>query len=479
MMKKIFYCLKLEIVFLMINFFLISPKAYSFSFFQEGKDPGIISNGSMKVTKLEDSLAIASVESELMKKAEENIEKYRKGDAEIVFKNKSGNPVKNTEIMIIQKTHDFLFGSIIFDLVNLWGDSSSDNTELYKMRFKELFNFAELPFYWASYEKTPGMTQWAKLLPVIDWCKENGITTKGHPLVWTNPAGVPTWISDFPVTLSEELLKARIINTVKGYKGKIDMWDVVNEPCHTRTWNHTDVKFATKESTQDAADHTEKAFRWAYTANPEANLILNEFQQIMSLPIRKSFYDLVNELQKRNTPITGLGIQAHEPWDCWFSPKEVWDTYDYYSGFGYPLHITEFMPQSSGKEITGGWRKGVWTEENQADFAEQFYRLSFGYPLMASICWMGLSDRRIYLPGGGLLDKDYKPKPVYTRLNKLINEEWKTNLSTRTGKNGMVVFRGFYGQYTISLKTDDGKVHTFEIHLSENKENKWVFTTKD
>jgi GH35 family endo-1,4-beta-xylanase len=479
-MKKLFYPLQIEIIILMIFCITISPYAYSKSFpVVRVGDPEAISYESIKETSLEDSVVIKAVESELLKKASENIEKYRKGDAQIIFKNKSGKPVQNEEIKITQKTHNFLFGCIIFDLVNLWGDDSSSDTELYKTRFKGLFNNAVLPFYWASYERTPGMTRWEKLMPVVDWCNQNGITTKGHPLVWTNPSGVPAWLSDLPVTVSEELLKARIINTVKGYKGKIDMWDVVNEPSHTRTWNHVDMKFATKEPVPDAADNAEKAFRWAYLANPEGNLILNEFQQIMSPQIRKSFYDLVAELKKRNTPITGLGLQSHEPWDCWFPPKEVWDTYDYYAPFGYPLHITEYMPQSSGKEITGGWRKGTWTEEAQADFAEQFYRLSFGYPAIVSICWMGLSDKRIYLPGGGLLDVNYRPKPSYNRLDKLINEEWKTNLSIKTNNEGKVLFRGFYGKYDVAIKTEEGKLQTFEIHLIGNEENKWVFTIKD
>ncbi|KKK67518.1 hypothetical protein LCGC14_2953260, partial [marine sediment metagenome] len=64
----------------------------------------------------------------------------------------------------------------------------------------------------------------------IEWCKENGITTKGHPLVWTHSAGVPRWLSKFPVSLTEELLKARVIDIVSGFEGKIDIWDIVNEP---------------------------------------------------------------------------------------------------------------------------------------------------------------------------------------------------------------------------------------------------------
>ncbi len=435
----------------------------------EGNDP------AYHLILKEDSNAVKAIETEILKEASENIERYRKGDVAIVFKDETGKPVQNAEIKIIQKTHDYLFGALIYDLVR----DESSRPVLFKQRFKDIFNFAVLSCLWAPYEPIPGMTRWKRILPVISWCKENGITTKAHHLVWTNPAGYPDWLSDFSVPMSEELLKARIINLVTGFKGKIDDWDVVNEATHTRTWKHVEVSYATKEPIQDAADFCEIPFRWAYSANPEGNLVLNEFQQIMSLTMRQRFYNLVAELQKRGTPITGLGIQAHEPWDCWFPPKEVWATLDYYTEFGYPLHITEFMPQSSGKEITGGWRKGVWTEENQADFAEQFYRLCFGHPATESICWMELSDQYVYLPGGGLIDENYRPKPAYNRLRKLIHEEWKTNLTSETDKEGMVTFRGFYGQYNIDLILDDGKIKTFEFHVSDDEENKWVFTVKD
>jgi hypothetical protein len=55
------------------------------------------------------------------------------------------------------------------------------------------------------------------------------------------------------------------------------------------------------------------------------------------------------------TPLSGLGIQAHEPREHWYPPEELWATLDALAGTGLPLHITELHPQSSGKPITGGF----------------------------------------------------------------------------------------------------------------------------
>jgi hypothetical protein len=151
----------------------------------------------------------------------------------------------------------------------------------------------------------------------------------------------------------------------------------------------------------------------------------------------------------------------------------MYTTFDMYKEFNLPIHITEFMPQSGGKAITG-WREGTWTEETQAEFAEQFYTLAFGYPSVVSINWWGLSDRNIWLPGGGLIDEEYNPKPVYNRLMKLIKEDWMTkNLILASDKKGLVNFRGFYGKYQVKITKPDGSIQVMDVHLKEKGENKW------
>jgi len=74
-----------------------------------------------------------------------------------------------------------------------------------------------------------------------------------------------------------------------------------------------------------------------------------------------------------------------------------------------------------------------------------------------------------------LIDENYRPKSVYTTLRKLIKKEWITPKSSQSLKNGTVNFRGFYGRYKISLTTDSGDVHVFNIHLSEKEASQFNF----
>lgn len=427
-------------------------------------------------------------ECRLLNEARENIEKYRKGDAVLTLLTPDGRDLQNAEVRIDQLTQDFLFGNLSEEIFH--PGLSAQEVQKFESYFTSLFNFTELTVKWLPYESEQGKPQWADLEKKLEWCRKNKITPKGHTLGWTHMAGTPEWLLKLPLETTYALYKARIYNLTGGFKDQISMWDVVNEPVTTVPWEVAMKDTVLGESLIAAGDRyntenisleevipwVEKSLRWAYEANPESDLMLNEFYLIAKPDVREKFYRLIKELQKRGVVLTGIGIQAHEPREMWFSPLEIIETYNLYQKLGIPLHITEFIPQSSGKAITGGWREGVWTEETQAEFAEQFYTLSFGHPAIASIHWWGLTDKMIWLEGGGLLDKKLDPKPVYKRLSKLIKEDWMTkNLRMKTSKNGEVAFRGFFGRYRAVVCEPGGKRHEFEFHLQKEGTNEWTF----
>jgi GH35 family endo-1,4-beta-xylanase len=454
-------------------FFLISLSAILVPLAGQSTDPKIDDQQTDKT----------KIEQEYLAKAQQNIEQYRKGDASVLFVDSKGKPLKNLNVEINQVTQDFLFGNIAWELTGMV-DGEPYKLDLFKERFKALYNFAILPFYWSYYEPKAANPQWQRNEAAIKWCLENGITLKGHPLSWTNPAGTPDWLLKLPPDIATDLLKARIYENVIGYKGRINIWDVVNEAANMVSWemalkdtaNSDGFRYTIEGVTIDQqAGWVENAFKWANHANPDGTYILNEYFTLARPDVRDRFYQLIKELLKRNTPLKGIGIQAHEPREEWFSPIEMYKTFDLYSEFNLPIHITEFMPQSGGKAITG-WREGIWTEDAQAECAEQFYTLAFGHPSVVSINWWGFSDRDIWLPGGGLLDEEYNPKPVYNRLMKLIKEDWMTkNVLLKSDKRGVIKFRGFYGKYQVKIGMPDGSTKVFDLHLKEKADNQWEF----
>ncbi|MBC7828316.1 MAG: endo-1,4-beta-xylanase [Chitinophagaceae bacterium] len=428
------------------------------------------------------------IEKQYLQAAKKNIEKYRKGEATILLMDSTGRPLRNLSVSINQVSQDFLFGNLSEEVFR--SELTSEEFVKFTEMFKAIFNFTELTVKWTPYEMEQGKPQWQKLQQKLDWCRQNNIVAKGHTLGWTNMAGTPPWVLRLPYELATALYKARIQNLVGGFKDQIKIWDVVNEPVTTIPWEKAlrDSIFGPGKidegsrysvngiTLEETLPWVEKSFQWAYEADSKGDFIVNEFYVIARPAVREKFYRLVSEMQKRKTPVTGVGIQAHEPREMWFSPIEIIKTFDKFKELGLPIHITEFIPQSSGKTITGDWRQGTWTEDAQADFAEMFYTLAFSHPSMASIHWWGLSDRFIWLKGGGLLDRNLNPKPVYTRLKKLIKEEWMTkNVRLSSTNNGELSFRGFFGSYQVVVTKTDGSVSTFSIHLKDKNANTWNF----
>ena len=429
----------------------------------------------------------AELESHL-KTATENVERYRKGAARLRFLSTSGEPVTGLDLHITQKTQDFLFGNLIFDLV--WGEAPY-KPELFKQRFLKLFNLAIFPFYWPSYEPRPGQTQWQRMLPVLEWCRANGVTPKGHPLVWPYTAGIPEWLYDMPEETVEPLIRARVTSLVKGFAQDIQIWDVTNEAVNhiswaegtnpafrhryheVGLWRGIEVSGAFKREIPipEAADWVEDSFRWAYAANPRATLIVNDYSQEHIPTTRQRFYDLIVELKKREVPVSGLGLQVH-PVNHWLWPHEMSQTLDLYQELGIPVHITELHQPSWEQEIEGGFREGMWSPETQADFMEQIYRQCFGHPSVVSINYWGFSDRQSWMKGGGLIDEEYRPKPVFERLKQLIKGEWLTQPFTAcTDENGEIIFRGFYGNYELVIPQIARQHPTFKLHLAADREN--------
>ncbi len=431
---------------------------------------------------------------QILEQAAANIGPARTGHAQIRFQAPDGRPLAGLDVDIVQTSQDFLFGNLAFDLV--WPDAPYQ-PELFKQRFLELFNLAIFPFYWTMYERTPGRPEWQRALPALAWCRANGITPKGHPLVWPYNAGVPEWLYDMPEGSVDALLEARVLSLVRGFSEEINIWDVTNEAVNhiswdeathpsfreryheTALWRGTPVAGAFKREIPipEAADWVERSLRLAYAANPRATLIVNDYNQEIDPNVRRRFYDLILELQARGAPISGIGLQVH-PINHWLWPQQIWETLEMYTELDLPVHITELHQPSLPHPIEGGWREGEWGEQAQAEYLEQLYRLFFGHPSVVSINAWGLSDRNSWLEGAGLIDAEYRPKPAYEALKKLIKGEWKTDpTQVVTDDRGEIRFTGFYGTYELTIRRPGRQHLVYPVHLAKNQRNEWTLTS--
>lgn len=378
------------------------------------------------------------IDNQFLAQTDDRILNIRRGTFTLTFKNQStGLPINFTDIEYDLLKHDFIFGCNIFAL-NKTGIPSGDLA--YGEYFANLFNLAVIPFYWAQYEPQQGnYTRDTWINTTIIWCEDNNITTKGHPLSWRNPSGYPSWL---PEDLDEvwNLLKARIDRIAEMYKDRIEIWDVVNEPTHLPPMGG-----------QTLYNYVANCFNWVNDKDSNALLTINEYG-IMGHDFGYGpYYNLINELKENHIPVNVIGLQGREPRTDWIPAVEIWNTLEGYSTLGLPIHITEITWPSYPLPITNSWKKGLWSQLNQADYAEAYYKTCFSHPNVDAIIWWDLWDGASWVQEGGMIDANFEPKLIYNRLDNLINNEWHSSGGTYTGNNGVTQFNGFYGTYNISI----------------------------
>jgi GH35 family endo-1,4-beta-xylanase len=384
-------------------------------------------------------------EEEIVAATQAAIEKHRKADAQIRVVDAGGRPLSGVKVSVEQVSHEFLFGCNIYMFDRYKGEALN---AAYKKRFEELFNYATVGFYWRSYEPERGKPRYEYTDKVVAWCRDHAIRMKGHPLLWGDQAGVPRWSQGQP---APEIQRQRVQDIIGRYQGKIEFWEVVNEPSHL------------------AEPKIDQPYRWARQADPRAHLIVNDYHVLADgCP---GFFRLLSAAKQSDVPFDGIGIQAHEPRTMRFPLDRVREVLDRYASFGKALHVTEFTPTSAGQKITGSHRGGVWDEAAQADYAVKFYRVCFAHPAMRAITWWDLCDQGSWLPGGGMLRADMSPKPVYEQLQRLIHQQWKTTLAATTNADGRFRFRGFCGTYRLEMDVQGRKLQRrFQVTKDLQKE---------
>ena len=401
------------------------------------------------VAKQELAEAAEKRERQVVAATEAAIEKNRKADAKIRIVDTAGRPLSGVKVSVEQISHEFLFGANIYMFDRCKTDAQN---LLYKRRFADLFNYATVGFYWRWYETQRGRPNYRYTDQVVAWCREEGIRMKGHPLLWGDEAGVPPWSQRQP---SPKIQRQRVEEIMHRYEGKIEFWEVVNEPSHL------------------AEPKIDQPYHWARQADPRGCMIVNDYCVLADGG--PAFFKLLSTAKQSGVPFDGIGIQAHEPHSMRFPLDQVQEILDQYATLGKGLNITEFTPTSAGQKIAGSHREGVWDEAAQADYAVKFYRVCFAHPAMRAITWWDLSDQGAWLPGGGMLRADMSPKPVYEQLRQLIHQEWKTALTATTDNDGRFSFRGFCGGYRVIMETPKGKVQK-TLRLAGNQQPESVLS---
>ena len=419
------------------------------------------------------------------KKIKEGIEQNRKGALSLSVTDKNGAPIKDATVTVRQKTHAFRFGANLFMLDEL---ETPEKNRIYKERFPALFNMATLPFYWDALEPTEGKPRYAKESEriyrrpapdlCIEFCEKHGIEPREHALAYEN--FFPKWLYGADVETIKAALERRYAEISACYADKIPTIEVTNE----MFWERGKTAF------YEDPDYVEWCFRLAEKYFPNNQLVINDatpWGWYGNCRTTDPYYAYTEATLLKGARIDAIGMQFHmfisrekeyEETRPYYDPEKLYAHMDMFSRFGKPLQITEITVPSYS------WEKE--DEEIQADILEYLYSIWFSHPAVEQIVYWNLIDgyAHVWDPDpaviaasqgnmtlgenyyhGGLLRFDLSEKPAFRTIRDLFQKEWHTEVTAQTDASGALSFRGFYGDYEVTV-THGGKTETQTLHFS-------------
>jgi endo-1,4-beta-xylanase len=384
------------------------------------------------------------------------IKKYRTGSATVTILKEDKTPLANREVAIAQTNHQFLFGCNGFEFVpyanNELDDKEHAQAEIYSEKFRNLFNFTTLPFYWGRFEPVAGNHDTKRLMNTTRWCTDHNLIVKGHPLCWH------TITADWLLSMdNKEILQTqleRVRREVAAFRGLIDMWDVINEVVIMPIFDKYDNGITRICKQLGRIETIRRMFEAARAANPQATFLLNDFD------VSPAYDILVEGCLEAGIKIDVIGIQSHMHQGYWGIEKTL-QVLEAFARFNLPIHFTEttiisgeLMPPEIvdlNDYQVGNWPSTIAGEERQAREVLRHYKTLFAHPLVEGITWWDFSDEKWLNAPCGLIRKDYSSKPAYEELLKLLKGEWWIKPTTFvTDEDGKLDFMGFFGDYELS-----------------------------
>lgn len=256
---------------------------------------------------------------------------------------------------------------------------------------------------------------WKDADALVAFAESHAQRVHGHTLVWHEQN--PAWLDAKRWTRDEllQVLREHIATVVARFKGRVQLWDVVNEAI--------DDDGTRRQSCWQRVigqDYIELAFRWAHEADPGAVLLYNDYNGEGLGKKSDAIYELLRDLKRRGVPVHGVGLQMHMTVGKIVPREELRTNLRRLADLGLELHVTEAdvrvpMPISA---------------EELAEQARNYHQLletSLQDPRLRSWTIWGFTDRHSWVPrafmgyGAALpWDENYEAKPAQAAIRKAL-----------------------------------------------------------
>lgn len=166
---------------------------------------------------------------------------------------------------------------------------------------------------WSSFLRpSPTTYNFTRADAMVEFAERHDMYFHGHNLCWNH--WLPSWVnSTLTRANAAHYLNEHITTVVKRYAGRVDSWDVVNEPLGT--WGNTQSRQLPRPWIDlIGPTYLDVAFHAAATADAHALRVLNFDgleQSSWNAAARQQALKLVEGLLQRKVPIQAVGLESH------------------------------------------------------------------------------------------------------------------------------------------------------------------------
>ncbi|SKB08942.1 endo-1,4-beta-xylanase [Prosthecobacter debontii] len=260
-----------------------------------------------------------------------------------------------------------------------------------------------------------GEFYWSDADELVNFAESHAQRVHGHTLVWHRQ--VPKWLETGTWSRDEllHLLREHIFTVVGRYRGRVQLWDVVNEAL-----NDDGSRRPSFWQRGIGPDYIEKAFRWAHEADPTAILIYNDYNAEDLGVKSNAVYEMLRDLKAQGVPVHGVGFQMHVTVRQLPNVKDFQANLKRLADLGLELHVTELdvrIPLPATPESLS----------QQAKDYQKIFDAAMAFPQLRSFSLWGFTDRHSWIPhefkgyGAGLIwDEHDQPKPAFSALQEAL-----------------------------------------------------------
>ncbi|RIK75969.1 MAG: hypothetical protein DCC67_14520 [Planctomycetota bacterium] len=407
------------------------------------------------------------------------IEHGRQGDVRLKLVGaEPGAPVR-----VELRRHAFNFGAAAANPIGtnyFWAvnPAPGSTVDKYQQFLKSHFNMLvpENAGKWSNNEFVRDAVNMGINDAIVAFAESNGMRMRQHNLLWSDDAGSPAWVNSLIAqavggspSAKAELL-AEIHERIAYYVGDgvgperaRDYFelDVLNEGLH-------EGEFRAIFGDAGLADVFNAVAASADGGGAEVKLYVNEYNVLQfsdnpavagysSDNYANWFREHGEAIERAGGQVDGYGVQYYALLDANananspHSPARMQQVFQNLSLTGKSFGLTEFGVQNSGSPSGAA----------VADALEETMRMTFGSPRAETFNMWGFWANAMWSQAtlGALVDANWNLTPAGQRYEQLM-AEWDVDAQLVIDGAGMAEFRGFYGDYDVSV---DGRVYNLSV----------------